>query len=348
MSVEKKEFIGKTVADAIKQACDTLHAPQENLEIEVVETGSTGIFGFIRKKAKIKARIKGTVVTPAEPEKPAPQKRTPPAKPKPEPAPTAKEDLVSRAQGMAQEQPTAPVAENRAVDISREETLPAEAASVDDDEDESPAAAPASDEPLSQESIDIVNHELTQLLQLMGIPSKVEIEAQGSSLRCHVSGDFEEEITGQEGKTLDSLQYLLRKITAKKITERVRISIDAGDFKEKRQDELEDLARELAVLVKGDGKTQIIPSLNPSERRVVHMALQDDKEIRSRSVGEGLFKKVLIYKPGKPKSGSSGSGGGEKSGGTTPKKRGSSRGRRGKGNKPTPEAPEAPETPEQE
>ncbi len=380
MSVEKKEFIGKTVADAIKQACDTLHAPQENLEIEVVETGSTGIFGFIRKKAKIKARIKGTAVTPAEPEQPAPQKRTPPAKPKPDPAPTAKDDLPSRVPGMAQEQPTAkdglvsrapgmaqeqptakdglvsrapgtaqerptaPVAEKQAADIPREEAFPAEAASVDDDEDESPAAAPASDEPLSQECIDIVNHELTQLLQLMGIPSKVEIEAQGSSLRCHVSGDFEEEITGQEGKTLDSLQYLLRKITAKKITERVRISIDAGDFKEKRQDELEDLARELAVLVKGDGKTQIIPSLNPSERRVVHMTLQDDKEIRSRSVGEGLFKKVLIYKPGKPKSG----GSGEKSGGTTPKKRSSSRGRRGKGNKPTPEAPEAPETPEQE
>jgi spoIIIJ-associated protein len=255
---------------------------------------------------------------------------------------------------MEQERPTAPVAEKQAADIPQKETRPAEAASVDDDEDEFPAAPPASDEPLSQESIDIVHHELSQLLTLMGIPSQVEIEAQGSSLRCHVSGDFEEEITGQEGKTLDSLQYLLRKITAKKITERVRISIDAGDFKEKRQDELEDLARELAVLVKGDGKTQIIPSLNPSERRVVHMALQDDKEIRSRSVGEGLFKKVLIYKPGKPRSGAggsgsgSGSGSGEKSGSGGPKKRSSSRGRRGRGNKPSPEISEAPESPEQE
>ena len=50
--------------------------------------------------------------------------------------------------------------------------------------------------------------------------------------------------------------------------------------------------------MKVDGKTQAIPALNPSERRVVHVMLQDDKSIRSRSVGDGLFKKVLIYKPG--------------------------------------------------
>jgi spoIIIJ-associated protein len=103
-----------------------------------------------------------------------------------------------------------------------------------------------------------------------------------------------------------------------------------GDFREKRQDELQDLARELAALVKVDGKTQVIPSLNPSERRVVHMALQDDKEIRSRSVGDGLFKKVLIYKPGsKPKANNATGGGGGNG-----RKRSSSRGRRGKGGKP--------------
>ena len=104
------------------------------------------------------------------------------------------------------------------------------------------------------------------------------------------------------------------KIIAKKITERVRISIDVGDFKEKRQDELEDLARELAILVKGDGKTQIIPSLNPSERRVVH-GLAGRQRDSEPQWGEGLFKKVLIYKPGKRRE----SDGGEKSDTTTPK-----------------------------
>ena len=61
--------------------------------------------------------------------------------------------------------------------------------------------------------------------------------------------------------------------------------------------------------------TQAIPALNPSERRVVHMLLQDDKEVRSRSVGEGLFKKVLIYKPGKKKPFPRKGGKGQQSGG---------------------------------
>ncbi|PKN15596.1 MAG: hypothetical protein CVU68_13940 [Deltaproteobacteria bacterium HGW-Deltaproteobacteria-3] len=63
--------------------------------------------------------------------------------------------------------------------------------------------------------------------------------------------------------------------------------------------ELQARALRLAQEVKETGKTRTIPAINPAERRMVHMALQDDTEIRSRSVGEGLFKKVLIYLPGK-------------------------------------------------
>lgn len=304
MSLEKKDFLGKTVADVIKQACDVFQVPQENLDIEVIETGSTGIFGFIRKKAHIRARIKENVAASKIHLEEPPTTIEPALPVQPKPAPVAKEPAAQK------------------VPIAQPETIKTEAPVEDEDEDDSPLTPP-SEETLSQESIDGVQQELTQLLQLMGLPSKVEIEAQGSSVRCHVIGDFEEDLTGQEGKTLDSLQYLLRKIIARKISERVRIAIDVGDFREKRQDELEDQARELAALVKEDGKTQVIPSLNPSERRVVHMALQDDKEIRSRSVGDGLFKKILIYKPGsKP------------SGGGNGRKRPQSRGRRGKGSKP--------------
>ncbi len=98
---------------------------------------------------------------------------------------------------------------------------------------------------------------------------------------------------------LDSLQYLLRKVVTRKVPERLRISINVGDFREKRLENLKIKAVELAALVKEEGKTQVLPALNPSERRAIHMILQEDKEIRSRSVGDGLFKKILIYKPGK-------------------------------------------------
>jgi spoIIIJ-associated protein len=154
---------------------------------------------------------------------------------------------------------------------------------------------------ISRENMDIIQTELSRLLELMGYPSQVETESSGISVHCCIKGGFEEALTGQDGKTLDSLQYILRKTIARKIPDRLRLSIDIGDFRQRRQHELAEKALELARMVKEDGKTQVLAALNPSERRVVHMTLQEDKDIRSRSVGEGLFKKILIYKPGKGK-----------------------------------------------
>ena len=340
MTSRKKDFYGKTVAEAIKQACDALHASQENLTIEVVGTGSSGIFGFIRKKAHIRVSLQELATDHIESleQAPAPSQVQPEVQSSKE---THKKVKAPSAVGQV-----SPVSQDTVVctmPLPPQETIPSDdlrkdkELSADEDEEDFPSVA-ASDEPLSAESLDVLQQELAKLLELIGLPSTVEIEAQGSSVRCHINGDFQEDLTGQEGKILDSLQYLIRKIAAKKISEKMRISLDVGGFREKRQDELQDQARELAALVKVDGKTQVIPSLNASERRVVHMALQDDKEIRSRSVGDGLFKKVLIYKPGKPrpKNFQNAENGGNATGTGTgnAKKRSSSRGRRGKGSKP--------------
>jgi spoIIIJ-associated protein len=151
----------------------------------------------------------------------------------------------------------------------------------------------------SPESVAVVKEELQRIVELMGFPSAIEMETEGLAVTCTLRGEFEENLAGPDGKVLDSLQYILRKIVSRKVQERLRISINVGTFREKRLEELKLKAAELAALVKEDGKTQVLPGLNPSERRVIHMFFQEDKEIRSRSVGDGLFKKILIYKPGK-------------------------------------------------
>ena len=295
MSLNKKDYYGKEVTDAIRQACADLNVPQEQLDIEVVEPGSTGIFGLRRKKAHIRAVVKteGKTEKTERPSPPTPEVRK------------KEEKAVAQAAEIAPPRPQPKKAEadpETAIDDFPEDIQ-------ENGEEEGEASA---------EAVALVQADLTALLDLMKIPSRIELEVQGLSVHCTIHGEYEEELTGQEGKILDSLQYLLRKIIAKKISERLRISIDVGEFRQKRIEELKEKALELAALVKEDGKTQIIAALNPSERRVVHMVLQEDKEIRSRSVGEGLFKKILIYKPGK----------GNKPGG---RKRPSSRGRKGKG-----------------
>jgi spoIIIJ-associated protein len=127
------------------------------------------------------------------------------------------------------------------------------------------------------------------------------VELDNQTVVCKISGEHQDALTGQEGRTLDSLQYLLRKMTTRLLPDRTKLALEVGDYRERRIEELKKRVLELAAQVREDGMTQAIPALNPSERRAVHMLLQDDKEVRSRSVGEGLFKKVLIYKPGKKK-----------------------------------------------
>jgi spoIIIJ-associated protein len=273
MSLDKKDFYGKEVAAAIKNACDTLGVPQEKLEIEVMETGTTGIFGLIRKKAHIRVQIKPDI-----------------------------EEIVADVfevdnflKSESEEE-----GDSGALDNSDDKLIEVEDEAVEDEEDEDDDVTdkePGAE--VSPESLEIVKAELLQLVQLMGFPSILEVETTGQSVVCTLRGEFEENLTGADGKVLDSLQYLLRKIISRKVPERLRISINVGDFREKRLEELKVKAVEMAAQVKEDGKTQVLPALNPGERRVIHMILQEDKEIRSRSVGDGLFKKILIYKPGK-------------------------------------------------
>lgn len=317
MSSGKRDFYGKEVPDAIKKACDSLRVPQEELAIEVVETGSLGIFGLIRKKAHIRAVVKGlgeedeVVVSDAEDVVPDAS----PAAPS-EVLAVSDDDEPSADPVVeeARDEPLMEVPENTAVSADAQK-IPA-----DSQPKKEPAAPRKPPVEISPESVEMVRQQLDELLRLMTYPSEVTATVEDGTVRCQVSEEHEVALTGQDGKIMDSLQYLLRKLVARRVEEKIRLSIDVGQFREKRKVELLEKAKELALLVKEDGKTQVIPPLNPSERRIVHVALQDDKDIRSRSVGDGLFKKVLIYKPGKGKKPGGNKRGGRGRRGRSPRK----------------------------
>lgn len=273
MPEKKHEFVGKDVADALKNACEELGLSQEKLEVEIIDTGSTGIFGLIRKKARIRVSLRNGSTT----------SRT----------------VKKLAEEPKKEQPSVPEPEEQeAIAIDEDESA---TDSVDEEFDDVPDSEDEVQQEIviSADSIEKIRSDLEKLIILMGFQAEISIQVSGASVECILKGDELDDLIGAEGKTIDSIQYLIRKISAKKCPERLRISVNVGNFRERRMEELKQLAVDLAAQVKLSGKTQIIPALNPSERREIHIILQDDKEVRSRSVGEGLFKKVLIYKAGK-------------------------------------------------
>ena len=293
--MKAKDFYSKSVAEAIRQACAEFATSQENLDIEVLETGSAGIFGLCRKRAHI--RVSPRQAAGAAEESPRPSRR--PVQAETSPADEVQESLPV----MPEAESETPPAEAGRGKGRRERKRPPRPEKTAD----APAAAPRPREPEAvaeplepptEEVLARIQADLVQLLKLMGYESEVKIHFAENAVQCHISGEHDEQIVGPEGRTLDSLQYLLRKMESQVLPDRMNVALDVGNFRERRIEELKKMAVALAEQVKADGKTQSIPALNPSERRVIHVVLQDDKGVRSRSVGDGLFKKVLIYKPG--------------------------------------------------
>lgn len=280
----KMEFKGKDVDDAINKACAKLHVSRGELDIKIVSTGSTGIFGLCKKNAVILATKKETAPSPKK------SKIASPAKKKSRPAATS-------------DKKTKHVSKTPAETKSANAKTPGTSHSVKS------ASTPRQNngvvEPgnisIPPEIVDYLKSNLKRILELMGIPSKVTDSVKENKIFLQLSGDYTEDLIAKDGQLLDSLQYLLRKMISATYTQKILFSIDAGNFRETRRASLIEQAKKLAGEVKETGKTKTIPPLNPAERRIVHMALQEDNTIRSRSVGDGLFKKVLIYLPGKDK-----------------------------------------------
>ncbi len=308
-----KDFFGKDITDVIEQACNTFQTTQDELDIEVLETGSAGIFGLCKKQAHIRVTRKSVPKMDAEHGEKSTDSGTE----------TKVHEKAGAAEpaGMSEhsnEQPGKNVAaEEKKPDLkpSPEKTdteekgkeIVAVSSPYKESEAESAGEVQAEDfaeiQPPDQDTLHSIRQTLTQLLEYMNCPGTAEVTFSSNTVECRITSEHEQDIIGPDGRTLDSLQYLLRKMIARLLPDRVLLAVNVGEFREKRAEELKQKAVELAALVKEDGKTQAIPALNPSERRIVHIALQDDKSVRSRSVGDGLFKKVLIYKPGKNRRG---------------------------------------------
>lgn len=278
MMSKAKDFYSKSVPEAIQDACSDFATTQEKLDIEVLETGSKGIFGLCKKRAHIRVSLKSDAKETRKDEdrQKAERKKKSGKKEK---------DFVIEAD--------CDTAGKRSVekDIVEKKEVRSEAGPSEIKEKKVV-------EPPSEEVLASIKADLEQVLNLMGFAAEVSVSGGEQSVQCNIKSEFEENIIGHEGRTLDSLQYLIRKIVSNRLPDRMMVDLDAGNFRERRMEELQQLAVELADRVKETGKTMAIPALNPSERRVVHVVLQDDKKVRSRSVGDGIFKKVLIFKPG--------------------------------------------------
>lgn len=232
--MEYVEFTGKTVDDAITEACQKFTVTSERLEYEVIEKGTAGIFGFAAKPAIIKARVFD---------------------------------------------PNAP-----------KEEAPAVSKASESKETEQSSPAGSTSEAVSVDPRDF----LGKVFEAMNMKVDVSVETVDNEMNIDLSGDDMGVLIGKRGQTLDSLQYLTSIVVNKGRKDYIRVKVDTENYRSRRRETLENLAKNLAYKAKRTKNPVSLEPMNPYERRIIHSALQNDKYVTTHSEGEDPYRKVII------------------------------------------------------
>ncbi|MDM8552314.1 RNA-binding cell elongation regulator Jag/EloR [Desulfobacterales bacterium HSG2] len=136
---------------------------------------------------------------------------------------------------------------------------------------------------------------LQRIVDFITTDAKISVRETPERIFFNVEGGNTAVLIGKRGQTLEAIQYLVEKIINKHNSQRVRIQIDIEGYLDSRRAKLESLAARLSEKAKRIGKPVTIGQLNAHDRRIVHIALKDDSEVRTQSMGDGFYRKLVIF-----------------------------------------------------
>ncbi len=255
------EFEARTVKEAIAKGLEALGLSQNEVVIEIVDEGRSGVFGVGAKNAVV--RIIPAANAEAEAETPA-------AQPEEIAAPAADETPESIEPAQETEPEPAPEPEQKTPVLSAE------------------------DEQVLATSADF----LQGVLDRMGLDAKVETQiVEGDEeimYRLNITGDDLGILIGRRAETLDALQYLTRLVVNQHTHRWYRVEVDVENYKRRREQSLQRLARNMADRAVSEGRTIVLEPMPARERRLIHLALRDREDVRTESIGEGDARKITI------------------------------------------------------
>jgi len=132
------------------------------------------------------------------------------------------------------------------------------------------------------------------LLERIEVKAEVDVAFEEGDLHLEIKGDQEGILIGRHGRTLDSFQFLINRMVNKRLETPVRIVLDINDYRKRKTENLKKMAIRVGEKVKSEGHPLTIGPFDAHDRRLVHIALQEDPAIRTESLGEGKLKKMTI------------------------------------------------------
>lgn len=302
----------KTVKDAILEASLKLETFRDNIEYEVIEEGSTGFLGFGSKKAVIKARKKVAVEDilkeEVKEEKPARKEKKEFKKEKKEFKETKKEFKKERKEfhkeKKAEEKPVREEAvKEEPVKAAEETPVVTEEAVAPVEEAPTETRKERKIVPLTSEEKEEAKEKAVKFMKDVFASIEMEVEVTASFedevLNVEMSGEDMGVLIGKRGQTLDSLQYLTSLVVNKEQQDYVRVKVDTENYRSRRKDTLENLAKNIAFKVRKTRKPVVLEPMNPYERRIIHSALQGNKYVETYSEGNEPYRHVVVVYKGK-------------------------------------------------
>lgn len=144
---------------------------------------------------------------------------------------------------------------------------------------------------------------VSSLLSLMGSKAEFEIKEEGENITIDIDAKDETGLLiGRHGETINSIQTILGLIAFQKTGEWKRVLVNVGDWREKQEEKLQELAEQASLRAVETGEPQAIYSLTPGQRRIIHLFLSENKDVETESLGEGEDRYLLV-KPKKKISG---------------------------------------------
>lgn len=272
------EISGKTKEEAIIKASMQLETPSDKLDIQVVSEGSKGFLGFGSKPFVIRASKK-------EAEKEIQTEEKPDIEEKVEPEQIQSQQIDEQQREEKSAEQIAPV-KDRPREYRRRESRQIEI---------------ITDEEQIEEVKKRAEEFLSQVFEAMGIEVHMESVYNNTdgSLCIDFSGENMGVLIGKRGQTLDSLQYLTGLVLNKGANVYVKVKLDTENYRARRRETLENLARGIAYKVRKTKKSVVLEPMNPYERRIIHSTLQGNRNVETFSEGEEPYRHIVVKPKGR-------------------------------------------------
>ena len=327
--MEFREITAKTVDEAITKACLEFGISSDNLEIEVVREGTSGFFGIGSKPAIIRVRRKAEEEEfnileelKKEEQKKEAVRKEPKKEPRKDIKKEPKKELKKENKEPRKEavkEPKKEVKKDAPKPPKKENNKPAEKEAVKEAVKESavkeaPVKKEQKQEVKKEEKKPVVRTDeqvaamkkdaekfLAGVFKAMELPVDIQIvyDKENDSLDINFDGEDMGILIGKRGQTLDSLQYLTSLVVNKEQENYVRVKLDTENYRSRRKDTLENLARNIAFKVRKTRKAVVLEPMNPYERRIIHSALQGNKYVETYSEGNEPYRHVVVVYKGR-------------------------------------------------